>query len=870
MTPFGRRRRDRELTEEIDTHLALAEEEYRRRGMSDDDARDAARRAFGGVIKTRQMYREQGRWRWFDSLLQDARLGLRMLVRDRVFALTAILVLGLGVGVNNMMFTIIYTHTLRGLPIERAERVLIGSFVDERGIDRGISYAEYQDLLADTGLIPNLAAFGSSGSVALGDRGRAPDRYLAVYTTGNAFEILRIRPLIGRSFSREEEQAGATRVAILGASAWRARYHDDPTILGREVVINGQPATVVGVLPAESGFPSTAEVFLPIAQAPTFSPVARDARTLRAFGRVQDDASVDDAAAQLSTRLTRAAFASGDSARGLLPSVSSISAPFRGRATDPAWLAFFAAGFLVVAVASANAANLMLSRGVGRAREIAVRGSLGATRARVVIQLLVESLVLAALGAVVGFAVSLAGVRLFQSGVPVNAMPYWFAYSVDMTVFTALVVVSFGTVLIFGLVPALQTSRADVAAVLRDGGWRGTGRQSGRWLTGGFMVAQLALSVVLLSYVVVDLVDDDGPLASDMVIAASGVLTAALSLPADRYPTTQHRADLYRRLEERTRALPGVAAVALTNTLPRHGASEQRVQLTAGDAPDRLPAVWTVLVGGGYFETLRLPVLRGREFNPAEPDDGTASAIVNSRFVEMFMQDADPIGRQISVVPLNPRDGTPRPVTIVGVAQDIRHRPGRPDPVVYLPLVATAPSLVAMMVRSPLDTATMTTGLRQAMLALDPDLPVFQVMTLDRAVHEAGWPARMSSRLVTVLSIIVMLLSSVGLYAVTAHVVSQRSKEVGIRLAVGAQPAQIRLLVLRGAALQVALGLFFGALCTMAWDGAFFSGRVDTRFADLRVLGPVASILAIVTLSACLAPARLATQLDPVATLRQD
>jgi putative ABC transport system permease protein len=863
-----RGQRDLDLQDEIDTHLALAEEEYRRAGMSDEDARDAARRAFGGVLKARQLYREQGGWRWLDTLLQDARFGVRVLVRDRAFALTAIVVLGLGIGVNNMQFTIIYAHTLRGLPIERAGRVLMASFVDERGADQGLSVPEFQELQAGADRFHEFAALGSAVSVALGDPGRAPDRYLAIHTTGNALEVLRIQPLMGRAFTKTEEQPGARRVTMLGAGAWRARYNADPAILGREVLIDGESATVVGIIRERSGFPSNAEVLLPIAQAAGFSPIQRDIRALRAFARIRDDVSIEEARAQLETLLVQTADASGASGRGLLPRVTPISARFIGRATDPAWMAFFAVGFLVVAVASANAANLMLARGVRRAHEMAIRASLGANRARVVVQLLTESVVIASLAALVGLAVSVAGVRMFRAGVPVSDMPYWWHYSMDLTVFAVLVLVSFGTVLIFGLVPALQSSRADVARVMKDGGRSGTGRTSSRWLTTGFMVAQLALSVVLTSYVVINVFDNDAP-ASDAVVETTDVLTASLRLSADRYPTVDQRAGFLERLAQQIRAIPGVSAATLTSALPRNGATEERLQLAASAPRDQLPAVWTVQIGSDYFRTLGLPLQRGREFASTEPQ-GATPALVNERFVERFLPAADPIGQQIAIVSANPRGGATTPVTIVGVAQDIRHRPGRPDPVVYLPLSATAPALISVMVRSQLDTLTTTSQLRDAVLALDANLPVFQAMTLARAVDDAMWNIRVSSRLVTVLSLIVILLSSVGLYAVTAHAVSQRAKEIGIRTALGAKPAQIRRLVLRSAAVQVALGLFFGVLCTLAWDGAFFTRGVETRFADVRVLGPVGLIFAILLLAACLAPTRRATRLDPVATLRQD
>jgi predicted permease len=831
--------------------------------MSDEDARDAARRAFGGVLKTRQMSREQNGWRWLDHLVQDARFALRTLVRDRSFALTAMLVLGLGVGVNNMQFTIIYTHTLRALPIAGADRVLIGSLVDDRGIDRGVSYADYQALKTDTHLFEGLGAFGGISSVSLGDQGHAPDRYLAVYTTATAFDLLRIRPLAGRTFSTPEQAPGATRVALLGEGAWRARYTADPAVLGREVLIDGKSTVVIGIIRAESGFPSTAEVFLPIAQAPQYS---EERRMLRAIGRVINGASVDAAQAQLTTVLANVGQAA-DTGGALRPSVGPVTTRFRGRATDPAWIAFYAVGFLVVAVASANAANLMLVRGARRGLEIAIRSSLGASRPRILFQLLVESVVLALAGALVGSAVSMAGVRIFRLGVPQDAMPYWFQYSLDLTIFAALVAISLGTVLIFGLLPAWQASRTDASHVLKDGGWGGAGRLGSRWLTTGFMAAQLGLSVVVMSYVVHDFIREDTTVPSDTLIETPHELTAAINLPADRYPSAGHRTEFFSQLHERARALPGVSAVALTNSLPWSGAREQRLQRNDRSEREQMPVLFSVMVSPGYFDTLRVPLLRGRDFHGQEP---VPAAIVNERFVKSFSPDANPIGEQITLLSPDSNDATATSVTIVGVAQDIRHSGGAPAPLVYLPLAAAPPAAISVMLRSGGDVTTATGQLREAVLALDPHLPVHQVMTLEQAVRNVEWPARVGARLVTILSAIVLLLSTVGLYAVTAHAVVQRSKEIGIRVAIGARPRQVQRLVLSRAAAQVALGLLFGIGATYAWDNVFASGVTARHFTDPRVLVPIASVLACAMVLACLIPIRQALRLDPIATLRQD
>jgi putative ABC transport system permease protein len=872
MTLFGRNRREHDLVEEIDTHLALAEEEYRRAGMSDEDARDAARRAFGGVLKTRQVYREQNGWRWFDALMLDARVGVRTLLRDRGFALTATLVLGLGIGVNNMMFTIIYAHTLRGLTIPEPDRVLMGSFTDERGTDTALSWLEYEEIRDQARVSNELAALGPTLPVAVGDPDRAPDRYNATYVTANALDTLGIRPVLGRGFTPDEGRTPGSAVALLGTRAWEARYARNPAIVGSEILVNGQPRTVVGILPDRSGFPSVAEVWLPILQAPGLSLDDRGARVLRPVGRVRGGHDVDEARAELVAMLTglSSAAAGGTVEARLLPRVTPISARFFGNPTDPAWIAFITAGFLVLLVSCANVANLLLARGTARGREIAIRGSLGASQWRVFAQVLIETSVIAVAGAVLGLGLSLAFVRGFASLIPADTLPYWVHYTMDPTVFAALVMVALGTVLICGLLPAVQASKTDVRRALRDGGWGSTGRPAGGWTT-AFMTTQIALAVVLLAAGVTNWLDETGPTPADRRIAARDILTASLSLPNDRYRLPEQRADFFRSLTERVSSLAGVTAVSVTSVVPRAGAAEQRLQLSPGapTLPDELPRVWTVSIGPDYFSTLRIPLLQGREFVHGD-SAGEGVAVVNRRFVTLFSPDEAAVGRRISVI--NASTGQLRTVTIVGVSDDITHR-NEVDPTVYLPLSATTPTSVEVLVRSTLGPAAMASALRDSVRALDSTLPVFQAATLDRAMHNAGWNPRVSARLLGSLIVIVLVLSGVGLYAATAQIVHARTKEFGIRVAVGARPLALCRLVVHRAAWHVVLGLGFGVLGAMGWGilfGVDNSGGGATRFATPEVLTPIAIVLLCIMAAACALPIRQAVRLDPVATLRHD
>ncbi len=560
-----------------------------------------------------------------------------------------------------------------------------------------------------------------------------------------------------------------------------------------------------------------------------------------------------------------------------------INERYLGQLSNPAWMAFTAVGFLVLLISCANVANLMLARAVHRGREIAIRASLGATRMRIIRQVLIESTVLAALGGILGLVVSLLGVRLFAAGVPDGSLPYWLDYTMDARVFSALTAVSIVTVFVFGLVPALQASKADVNQILKAGGRSViTGRGARRWTT-GFLAAEFALTVVLLSYVVINLRTSTPEVPSDRALNIPALVTASITLPADKYRTPEQRADFYSRLSERIAAVPGVVSASVASALPLRGAAERQLDIEGRSrgAGETGPAVWTIGVGTRYFETLGLPLPRGREFSDRDGRAGQEHVIVNQRFADMFFDREDPIGRRIRLTAPAPA-GTaataqPSPasdapwLTIVGVAPSVRQRPGSsPDPLVYMPLRATPPPTTALVVRSTGEPGAITRRLREAVSSLDPQLPLYRVMTMERAIDEVEWVGRVSVRMITSLTLIALGLSIVGLYAVTAHAVGQRTQEIGVRMALGARPGEVRRLILRRALIQVAIGLVAGIACTMAWDAAFFSGRADLRFAAPDVLIPVASLLALITFAACVVPARRATRIDPVEALRSE
>ena len=802
---------------------------------------------------------------------QDLLFGLRGLGRDRGFSVTAILVLGLGIGVNNMLFTMIYGHTMRGLPIPRADRVLHISTIDDRGADRGLSDVQL-DAIRSVAALDGVAAFRTQPMI-IGDQGRAPERLVGAYVSANAFALLGIAPIFGRGFAPEEDQPGAVPVVIIGDDVWQSRYASDASMLGRSIFVNGTPATVVGVMPDRSGFPSTAGVWLPLSQLPR--PVAdqRGGTTFQGFARVNDLATIAETRARIESIVTANADSTRTANTAPRARVVPISEQFFGRATDPAWLAFISVGFLVLVVSCANTANLMLARSVSRSREIALRSSLGASRKRIVAQLLTEAVVIAAFSGAIGMLVSLVGVRAFAAWVPQGALPYWLHYGMDGRVFAALASVSFGTVLIFGLVPAIQASRADVNQLLKSGGRGGTSRLATRRLTTGFLAAQLALTVILLCYTVNDVRTSSPELVSDAAIRSTDILSASITLPPDSYATPDERRIFLERVIDGVAAIGGVESATLTSALPLRTAVEQRVEvegqpLGAGEAG---VTVWTVAIAPRYFETLSLPMLAGREFSADDGRPGGTRALVNERFVQLYLAGAKPLGRRIRLNSPNKPDPKAEWLEIVGVTHSIRQRlAATPDPIIYISLHALAPPSPVLMIRTRTRLEPLVAMLRDTVRVLDPNLPLYNLKTMNRAIEEVEWVGRVSSGLIRFLTLVALALSIVGLYAVTTHSVGQRAQEIGVRMALGARPWQLRRLIFSRAVWQVGLGLVFGFLGTMAWDGLFFSGRADLRFASPEVLGPVAVLLIVITVAACALPMRRVIRLNPVAVLRQD
>ena len=792
----------------------------------------------------------------------DIRFAGRLLLKDRAFTAVAILALGLGIGVNNTLFTIVNAFCIRGLPIEQADRVVYVAAEDREGRSRGLAYPEFEELTTARS-VPALAAFADSPA-ALRDDTRAAERFRRTFISATAFRMIGQTPMVGRDFLAGEDRPGAPPVVILGAGVWKSRYGSDPGIVGRDVIIDGVPTSVIGVMREGFGFPHSTELWQPLASMPGLAAQGRDARTLGVFGRLAPGATVEDARAEIERVGTRWRSDYRATNEHVRVTVVTINERYLQRLTHPAWIAFGLTGVLMVLIASANVANLLLARSVARAQEIAIRASLGATRLRIVRQLLAESALLALGGGLVGLALSLFGVWLMDRAVPASVRSYWLDFSMDGLVFSVLAVVCLSTVFLFGLVPALHVSTARAADALKAGGRAIGGMRARRW-TAAFLTVEFALTMILLAGVGDTLRSYLAREKADRVFDPAPLLTMMVSLPAQAYPTAEHRKQFYARFTERLAGIGPITAAAFASALPLGGGPSRTIELDSQAESRNVSGVRTVAVSERYFATLGIRPTAGRGFSSADDTAGAVNAIVNQHFADAYYSSAA-VGRRIRFA----TTGAIAPsqwLTIVGVVPSVRQslRP-EPEPVIYVPFHMESPVTAAVIVRAAADAASVTPMLRTEVRALDADLPIYRVLPMTEAMAETSWNPRVATVAITLISLIAFSLALIGLYAVTAHAVLQRTAEIGVRLALGAAPARIAWLVLRRALWQLAMGLAAGVVCTYAWARLFGAG---TWFNPVNLLGVVLAVV-LVAAVACLLPARRAMRVNPVVALRME
>ena len=817
---------------------------------------------------------------WIHDTGRDVRFAIRLLSRERAFTAAIVLVLGLGLGIANLQFVLIDAVCIHGLPIPGVDRVLFLGARDAQQRDAALSYRDFDGIRASTHAM-SVAAFATAPAV-LGDDDRAPDRVLATYVSATMFQVLKEPVLLGRDFTADDDTPGAPAVTILTASVWRSRYSGDPSIIGRAVRVNGTLATVIGVMGGRFRFPAVTDLWLPLAAMPGIAAERRTARALAAVGRLAGGATLAGVRADLAAQSARLALAYPATDTGIALMAMPINERYNGRITDSVWLAFAGVGIVVLLIACANAANLLLIRAGRRGHEIAVRAALGASRLRLVRQMLIEGAVLGALGGAAGAVVSGIALRVINSIVPENTLPYWMRYALDARAFAALAAMALASVFAFGLAPALHVARTDVNAAINTGTRAGAGSVRARRWTAALLTVECGLTMVMLATLVLGVrgVRDAG--RRFMLVDPHGVLTSWVTLPAERYRTPDARRDFYRTLVSRVGGLPGAPIVAEATTLPLGGGAPRRLAIdgrpeVSGGTP---PTVWTVGISRRYFDALSATLIRGRVFDEDDGRPGHEAVIVNRRFADMFFPQDDALGHGVRLTDPNAPPAATSTLTIVGIAPVIRQRPqvAEPDPVVYLPLDGAPPTSAVLLIRSAgSDPASLAAPLREIVRTLDGELPLYRTMSLEDAIDASRWNGRVSNLLLYVIAAAAIVLATLGLFAVIAHAVEQRTREIGIRVALGAGRSRLLAMVARRTAGHLATGLAAGFACIAVFERITSSGGGEAaaqitryRITDPLTMTGAVALLTTIAMIAAIVPAWTATRIDPVVALRHE
>jgi putative ABC transport system permease protein len=797
----------------------------------------------------------------------DIRYALRGLGRSPGFTVVALLILALGIGANSAIFSVVNGVLLRPLPYPHSERLVWGWGAFQLGNTAGLSAPEFVDYRSDSRSFEHFAAFAIQNNLENLAGGSEPVQVSAAIVSAGFLEALGARPLLGRTFTTADEQENLPQAAILSAGLWRQRFGADPNVIGKLISLGGQGVRVVAVAPAGFDFPAQTDLWLPI---PFLNPGARtrSGHWLRAIGLLRPGVNLRTAQTEVDTIAGRLSAQYPATDKGWSMRLQPLQKVLVGD-TAPALLVLLGAVGLVLLIACANVASLLVARAAGRRHEIAIRKALGATRFRLVRQLLVESLMLAVAGGALGMLLGNWGLGALRAIAP-SSVSHLASVQLDTRVLLVMLAVSVLVGLLFGLAPALETGRNDAAERLKEGERAGTGR-SQRGLRRGLVVVEVSLSMVLL-------------VGSGLLIhslwrllhvhpgfSASQVVTTQIVLPDAKYSTPVRRGQFFSSLLAKLRSAPGIEAAGAISELPLSGQYNDNWFRVKGQPPIDTAEQNDAsihIVTPGYFQAMRIPLVSGRPFSERDESGTQMVTVVNQQFVRRYFHGLDPL-RQFLVLTL---DNHPTDVRVVGVVGGVRDATlsGAPGPAFFLPCAQAPMTQMNLVIRGAAAPGAIASAVRAAVSAIDPEEALSEFQTMPQILAASTAQPRFTTVLLSLFAVIAILLAAVGLYGVLAYSVAGRVREIGIRVALGAQSNQILRLVMGEGVALAGIGAAIGLGASLALGRVLSSQLFEVRPFDVLTFVVAVAVLAMAALGACWLPARRAMSVDPIIALRHE
>jgi predicted permease len=860
---FFKSKMEDELQAELQFHLEREIEENIIRGMTPEEARSAAIRSFGGVERVKEESREARGVRLLVEVWQDLRYGGRTLVKQPGFTLVVVVTLALGIGANTAIFSVVNALLLRPLPYTEPDRLLQIWQSYQPGFPKlGVSGGDFQIWREQAASFAQMAAYRYVPErLNLTGEGE-PEKLSATYATASLFSMLGVEASNGRTFRPEEDQPGQEPVVLLSHSLWRRRFQADPNLIGKTIKLDDQGYRIVGILPSDFRLPDWADVWLPVG-------FAGDERTERLYhpfsviARLKPGVTPTQAQAELETFERRAQQEFPKTSKGWGVIAYPLKQEFVGD-LKPALLVFFGAVAFVLLIAVANVVNLLLVRAATRQKEMALRLALGATRGRIIRQLLTESLSLALLGGLAGSLLAMWSVDLLVSSGPAN-LPQLKTVQVDFSVF----VFTFGIIILSGsaagLLPAWQASRPNLNDALKEGGRSSTEGRGRNRLRGLLVVFETALALVLAVGAGLLIKSFSNLLGVHPGFRIDHLLTMEVSLPEAKDGNNNQGARLFERIVERVRALPDVQAAGGANILPVSSEEGNKWRFIVEDQSIKDTGTWPVAevryVSLDYFQTIGIPLIKGRLFT--ESDWNQPHMIINRSLADRYWPNQDPIGKRVNVSPYAPQ---PNWVTIVGVVGDVKHFGLDATPT--LDMYGHGFWTRYLIVRANHDPSPLAAAIQNEIHSVDKTLPVAKIKTMERHIADSVAPRRFSMSLLLLFAAMGLLLSAVGIYGVISFSVTQRTHEIGVRMALGAQKSDVLKFVIGRGMLLTLTGLAIGLMGAGGLTRLMSSLLFGVSANDLMTYSAVAVVLGFVSLLACYLPARRATKVDPLIALR--